>query len=91
MPSRDYRILLYDEKENRYFILLEYDEVALEALIHESLPSVFHEDERMLQVVLVLHNEGWKMGVEYVEDATSPDEQYRLYRESKCEEIKGDE
>lgn len=89
MPSRDYRILLFDREESKYFILLETDDVALEALIHERLPSVFHEDERMLKVVLVVHNEGWNMGVEYVEDATTPDEQYRLYRESKCEEVKG--
>lgn len=83
MTSKDYKILLHDGKENRYFILLEDDEVALEALIHESLPSVFHEDERMLKVVLVLHKEGWKMGVEYVEDATCRDEQYRLYTKTR--------
>ena len=79
MPRQDYKIITYDAEENRFFISEVDADYAHEALMMGTWEKPVGEPKD-LPVKLVLNRDGFPMDVEYVEDAMSRDEEYRLCR-----------
>lgn len=77
MPNKDYKIILFDTDENRYFIVNGDEDDAFSAIIMEFYEKP-GEESKDIPVKLVLNKDGYKMDIEYVEDASCREEEYRL-------------